>query len=582
MRPSFDWLTSPICDRLKQLNSTRSQISNYASVIGWIIQDTLRQFWPRILAIFLLDIVGTISAAGAFGSVIAYVRQLTDGQPIVTFNSITLDLEQPQILASFAGLAAVFGLLSAASQYFAVIYIAQTVVDYRQACVTHLVELAKDIHRSGWPKVVAGQPLRLIHESFSLLLPISYVLRRLLMVFAPFFTFIFALGCLLWVSATLTLLLAPICLVYLVFIYRQTQRIVILETSSQAINRKVRETALQTFRTAVSQDLPHSLQGNTQDGLLLSEDYKELSNIFKTRFTVIGQVRFANNALFISCTVSLFVFFAIATPNGDRNWSDLLVYLFALRFTFSGLQQISTSLTQILRIFPVCSLYVNFVRTIDRHRKHQIDTMQRFPSVTDLESFEIQYAASSLLNKSERVQVSNPALIWVILPYRLLNGDLKATALRLEQSLSPLVSLVGDTDYIEAVHAINSEQPLRNIEAAIASPSSFPKIGTQPVAFLDTTLIFQEDQETLQTYLERYRRIFLVTHDPERLLKARGICSTIRKRTTGVVILNDLNVVGGGSLYWLIDNLESVRAYLDEQQNADSAGWDILDDEMGF
>ena len=128
MRSSFAWPIAQIRDRLTQLSGPLEQLSTYADVIGWIVRDALQHFRPRIISIILLDLVGIVSAAGAFGSVIAYVRQLTSGDTLFAIAGITIDLNQPHILAGFALVATAFGLLSAGAQYFAHFYIARVVV----------------------------------------------------------------------------------------------------------------------------------------------------------------------------------------------------------------------------------------------------------------------------------------------------------------------------------------------------------------------------------------------------------------------------------------------------------------------
>lgn len=596
MRPSFDWLTSPICDRLKQLNSTRSQISNYASVIGWIIQDALRQFWPRIIIILILDLVGIVSAAGAFGSVIAYVRQLTSKQAFLTIASVTIDLKQPIVLAGFTLLATAFGLLSAGTQYLAYFYIARIVVSYRQVCVSRLMDIAADTTHSHWPKFIPGQPIRIIQRCFLTLLITCYTLRRLLLSFGALCTFIFALGCLFWFSVPLTLMLVPICAVYLVFVYHHNQYAMNLEKTSLQVNRKVRNAIFQSFFTALSERETIGEQQPNTDQTLSSDEYAESSHILRTRLTLIGQVRFANNVFFITCIVGLFSFFALTTTDKSRVWSDLLLYLFALRFAFGGLQRISISATQIIRTFTWYNTYVDFVRTAEQYRHHS-DKIYLPPLPQT--SFWIQSIESPLALIPERIEVEARALIWVILPYRPIYGDLQTTALRIENSLSPLGALVEETDFIELesepATSENSESDDRQTTTNLklnhkteSQKQSTPLMTStsRGTAFIDVSVIFQGHRDTIQAYLDRYQRIFLVTHDPERLLKARGICNTVRKRTTGVVILNDLNVVAGGSLYWMMDNLDSVRSYLDEQQAIASAQWGdgdgLDDDEVGF
>jgi hypothetical protein len=596
MRSPFAWLISNISDRLKQLNGTQEQLSNYASVIGWIIQDALRQFWARIVVILILDLVGIVSAAGAFGSVIAYVRQLTSEQAFLTIASITIDLRQPLVLAGFALLATAFGLLSAGTQYLAYFYIARVVVCYRQVCVARLMDIAADTTHSHWPKFIPGQPIRIIQRCFLTLLITCYTLRRLLLSFGALCTFIFALGCLFWFSVPLTLMLVPICAVYLAFVYHHNQHAMNLEKTSLPVNRKVRNVIFQSLFTALSERETIDEQQPDTDQTLSSDEYAESSHILRTRLTLIGQVRFANNVFFITCIVGLFSFFALTTTDKSRVWSDLLLYLFALRFAFGGLQRISISATQIIRTFPWYSTYVNFVRAAEQY--HYYSDHVDLPPLPQT-SFWIQSIESPLTSTPERIEVEEQALIWVILPYRPIYGDLQTTALRIENSLSPIGALVKETDFIEpaseSATSDNSEpddlQAKTNLELNNKTESqkqsaSLMTTTSQGTAFIDVSVIFQGDRETIQAHLDRYQRIFLVTHDPERLLKARGICNIIRKRTTGVVILNDLNVVAGGSLYWLMDNLDSVRSYLDEQQAIASAEWGdgegLDDDEMGF
>lgn len=172
-------------------------------------------------------------------------------------------------------------------------------------------------------------------------------------------------------SATLTSLLIPLVLVYLVPLYQANHWVMQQQTDYAKLSRHVRKSISQRLTQAI--DTPATDDQTMADAteVLETQDYQTVGILFYARKMINSRLRLVNTIFFITCVIGVFGFFALAPDRETHRWSDLLVYLFALRFAFGGLQQVTSVFGKMSRLAPIYRYYVDFVRNAEHYRRRR-------------------------------------------------------------------------------------------------------------------------------------------------------------------------------------------------------------------
>lgn len=605
----------------------RQQVKVYFYRVGWLALDCWRNFRLRVISVVILSWLGISAATAVFGGLIFYIRSLESNRtPSVL--GMEWQLNSPQVLALFTVGMLLLGVTSAAILYWVDWLIAHLAIAYQKYCTYRLFRIASDPRYYGWQRLVEGPPTAAMQLFLGTTRGTAIALRRMLGGILPTITFLVATVFLVRTSPGLTALLIPLILVYLVPLYQSNQWAVEKQTEYSKIGRKVRKGVSRALDVAVGTNLPIARKMDEAKQTIETPDYEAASVLFYARKLVNSRIRMVNAIFFVGCLVGLFSFFAIATVKGDRRWSDLLIYLFALRFAFGGLQQVTVVFGKLSRLLPIYRYHVDFVIQAEQYYQAR----QRSPRVyTPLpDTLPIRTPGQILPDALTALDLHPGDQVWAIVSAEPDFSMLQAIAARLENAVLDPVDLISTSAFLtESVLELDPEslnlsrqaierqwqhpdaQPLRDyLNQTNRAQNLFqdgvpgldegmvPLGGRSPspevcfllnvwsaaqacqALWLNVTALFKLDSEFVTAFLSAQptRYLFLVTDDPTKALK-RGSLKQSRQTSAGVMVFGNQGLSACGDISWLKTNVKAVEAYLQAQRDEASKRYAEIDDE---
>jgi flagellar biosynthesis protein FliQ len=575
--------------------------------------DCWQSFKGRIILLVFLNWIGVTSAASVFGGFILYVRYLEAGRSL-TVLGWNIQLESPQMLALSAIVLLGLGVMSSVCLYRTDWMVAHLAIAYQKHAIYRLFRIASDPAYEGWQKLVDGPPSQAMQVFFSTTRGTAIALRRLLSGILPALIFGLSLIFLARTSATLTSLLIPLVLVYLVPLYQANHWVMQQQTDYAKLSRFVRKSISQSLTQTI--DTPtkgdHVMAEATQ--VLETPDYQTVGILFYARKMIGSRLRLVNTIFFITCVIGVFGFFALAPDRETHRWSDLLVYLFALRFAFGGLQQVTSVFGKMSRLAPIYQCYVDFVRNAEQYRRHR----QRSPLVNHPLPDPLLCSFPDLkLEGSDRQLTIQPGTpTWVITGGDLTYSNLVKIAGHLEDTLIPPADLISKSVFLtdiqippNASHPKSVNPDLQTLEHLFNEPAltpylkqsglhtqltqhyrhclqpdqhpppeslnaeaqyllaTWPLLQSSRMVWISVAPLFGLDADFVDALFSTLPNhyLFLVHTDPAKALK-RSVLRYHRKRNIGVLVLGNAGIAGCGDVQWLKTYLMPITAYLEQQQ----------------
>jgi hypothetical protein len=261
------------------------------------------------------------------------------------------------------------------------------------------------------------------------------------------------------------------------------------------------------------------------------------------------QVHFLNTVFAMLCLLALMTYFAIANQLYGRDWSDLLAYIIALRFTVSALRSVSTVFVLFSRFLPEYSSYAMAVEGADRIAKRREHIGQSSISLPC--ALTLKLGSHARLPSQKRLSIDTSKALFVLVPWRTVRTELDAIASRLEHRL------VESVDFAR-----------RAIVKASANGRMEDEVRESGVP----TII---PMELWRARLAPSDSFFVVVgHRAEAAMGNEQIGS--------VVVMDDRRIIGGGDRDWLRQNLEPIKAALAAaaavRETADDDEEDLEDD----
>lgn len=571
----------------------------------------------------ILSWLGITSATAIFGGLIFYIRSLESNSTPNIFG-IEWQLNSPGLLALFTIGMMLLGVLSAVLLYWVDWSIAHLAIAYQKHASYRLFQIASDPRYFGWQRLVDGPPTDAMQIFLSTTRGTSIALRRMMGGILPGITFIVATVFLVKTSPGLTALLIPLILVYFIPLYQSNQWATQKQMAYSQIGRKSRRGVSRALGMAVGTSLPPERKLEEARQSIEAPEYTEASVLFFARKLVNSRIQMVNAIFFVSCLVGLFTFFAIATFKGTRRWSDLLIYLFALRFAFVGLQQITTVFGKLSCLLPIYRQYVDFAIQAERYcqqRRRSPRLNQPLPQVLWIHASE-QVFPDTL----DTLELHPGDQVWAIVSAEPDFSMLQAIATRLEEVIPDEIDLISKSAFLtEAVlepHPDGLNLPLQVIERQWQDPDIQPlreyfkqedrlqelfpdphSDGTRSdgrllsletcfllnvwsaaqacqILWIDVRILFKLDSDFVTAFLSAQptRYVFLVTDDPAKALK-RGALKQSRQTLAGVLVFGNQGLAAGGDVEWLKTHVKLVQSYLEQQQEEAKMLFAALEDE---
>jgi ABC-type multidrug transport system fused ATPase/permease subunit len=478
-----------------------------------------------------------------------YARHAEQGRPVHLFNW-TLDLTAWGGGGLFAcgAVVALLGLLSAVFQFFTDNLILATARDYHHACAERAMTIIHDPLCRGWqllghderetPRQIAARMIGGAARHTAL------ALRDMLRIILPALTFLAAVGFLFWIDLTVTLVVLPIALLYLLPLYLINRQVTHRQKRYRALSRKARSEVSQALRARMlGGPMTSPVKQNALESILRplrADSFRGALGALYGRLLADRRTHMLNTSFFVACLVALLVFFGAQSREHGRPWSDLLFYLVALRFAVTSLRQVTTLVGKFSRFFPEYRSYGTFVRQAMSIHERRIAAGQSDAPTPQALTWRIGRKPQW---ESPRVVRVNRAegVLWVLTPLPPEFVDLEALAARLEQLNVEEIDLASNAEFI--VRASDCEARSREIAAA------------QCLLLPDDVLPRRAVQEALSA-CQGY--VVIVSARPDAAL----LSIQERKECAAVIVLDGGEVLGGGDAAWLKFNIVAIAKEL--------------------
>lgn len=606
----------------------RQRVMGYTGRILWIAADLLRHFPVRVFAVTSLHTLGVVIGAATISVVIVCAQQLAgDG----TIASVDLPAIEEWTVVVISLIITVLGLTSAACVYFGEWAIARLMVAYHRECERRLSRIVTDADCRGWSILIDGSAIsQIVKLNGVCCRTLVLSARRLLHVVLPFIMFVVAGTVLLATDWELALVLSPLGLIYSVPLYMVNRGAAKTHRLYQAQNPPVRRKINQTLKDHVADSrLPQGERTVAADAVLDNPSYLQAGLLFFRCRLLPEKTRFLNMIFFILAIAVLFMYAGFRAGGPDWSWSRVLIFLIALRFAVSGLQQITSTFILLSRFLPDYRQYIEFVQGAEQLKQSRVAS--RDQAGLPEGELTLRCGAGVIAGSVKRLTVPAPGPLWVLLPWKPSMADLDGVAVRLEKRARNVrdilsVSAVHVGDRFDADSAItfigNLNQSDRDrlhicfdrlgvLDELAAVFDELPA-GTENQAIdatalsreaawaLDAAGIFLDVQMVIlaaapllrmkEPFVQRLaevladRYVVLVAQEPQAVLDSP--LAGWSPENARVLVAGDRTMLGGGDLAWLADQREAVsKALMKHGPSRGHAGdeADALDEDgLGF
>lgn len=336
------------------------QARHYRQVFAWLFaayyRAERRAFWLTQLLMGLSVALGLVWLLG----LLAGLNFLNHSLPLEGFIVTWLQWFFALPLYSWLLLLSVCGLLSAGLLYVSFQVGVKSVVRFQTKLLEKVVKTVCQ-EDAGWLRATEQTPRkhlnRVVKSSVQLT---GLVVRRLARLLIPSLTFLLATVALLKLDGKLSLLLLPLSLAYLVILY--------------FINRSTARN--QVALVAVGEQTQPALSALIEDSLV-SSSYRANSfhrRLEQAKYDDFSQLRYKRrlaeihvawlNTLFLVLGSAVIVLVAVNNQTAQGvDWRHLILFLVALRYAVSGLQEIASGTVAFSRFLPETELLYRLLQT---------------------------------------------------------------------------------------------------------------------------------------------------------------------------------------------------------------------------
>jgi ABC-type multidrug transport system fused ATPase/permease subunit len=588
------------------------QICLFLNRAAWLVRDAFQHFRRRIFTIIFLSLAGISAATVGLGGLFLLARHLEKGMPIRLAGMTVIHAGNTGAILAVVALLVLMGILSGASLYYTEWLIARFAIDYRKRLLRRLLSTISDPAYDGWQAAINDIPLTFINRlSGSGTKITALALRHLLQGILPLLTFLFAAIAMIIIQPFLSGLLFPLIVCYLMPFYRMIRNVSrqssALRAAEPKSKRKIKKAIDLVLETEVS---PKQKMEMVRNGLE-SEEFDNAQMLFYQRKLADNRVQALNTTFFFSCFLILFAYFLLMVPSPERSWSELILFVVALRFTISGMRKVTSTIVKLSRFYPEYKTCMEFFDSVEKIRGHRIRTMKDARPLPASLPFRCGSSENGKVEKS--VTVKKGQILWVIQPTPLSPGDLKAIAVWLENETRPSVDLLKNsgfhTDFQTDTPATIAEialgqKPDGNMEKALWK--EFQRLGVDSKFFvlpngLNTTTddasidtlspeamcavhfglpkpdralfmsagplskLSPDFTKQLLSFPDAY--YFLVTNNPKVVF--RHAFSRLDESTAGIIIMNGPEIIDLGDLDWLKTNFTRISECLKQMKSGE-------------
>lgn len=345
--------------------SLRYQFANYRKRLGWLVTDLWRSQWRQIIRLVAMDATASAFFLAWLVGLLFYGQALESGDAyLIPLLNVEVSPADSAVIP-WVGLLSLAGMIGGALLYRSELRAAQITINYHRHCLSRLHRILAFPQFRRWPQIFPDEPRSLITQMGSMGLHLTAMsARRLLRMVLPAVILPCALVVLVQVNVTLTLLLIPLCIGYLIPLYVVNRHAARVHLRFATLHPENTSRLMRMFRATMDQTDAAEQHVAKFDEYLQSTAYNEASQVFHARRMVEDRMSFVNTQLAVIAFFMLFVYATFTIDNDtDISWTSVLAYLVALRFAISAANQVTSSLAAISRFMPEFEKYAHFVES---------------------------------------------------------------------------------------------------------------------------------------------------------------------------------------------------------------------------
>ena len=368
------------------------QGKNYATLFWRLMQSYYRQetgsFWLVQVLMGASVLLGLVWLLG----IIAGVNHLNDagylqqyGVPVLAdlFNlSVPLWLS----LLSLAGIAS--ALLMYASFEVGV----RSAIRYQKYLIARSLQTVNADTEFRWVHAFPGSPRSQLNRIIKLGVQLTgLVARRISRVFIPFLTFIVAFVALIRLDGQLLFYILPLALAYVVVLYFINRHAARIQVQLVEMMPPVQSKLTQLIDLTLSQGKKKQPQDFDSD--IEDTQYHQFSNLRYQRRLAEVHVSWLNTLFLVLASAVLVLVFKYVKAEASIDWLNLILFLVALRYAASGLQQLSAATVGFSRFLPETEKVMRLLHlpAAPAQPEHVEGTIFCLMSDNRVEHFELSY-----------------------------------------------------------------------------------------------------------------------------------------------------------------------------------------------
>ena len=334
-------------------------------MLGGYYSQEKKSFWLIQVLMAVSVLLGLVWLLG----IIAGLNHLNDANYMSQFGSAFLVDFFSQPLSIWLSVLSISGLLGAGALFLSYQVGVKSIIRYQVILLQKMFQVIGQSETVDWLNVVKDEPRKKTHRIFKVSTQLTgLVIRRLVRMLIPLFTFIVALFALIKLDGSLLLNLIPLVLLYILGLYfinryaarNQVRLTGVAEVANKEVGVIIDDFLSQQrqFETSVKDDIDQS-------------KYRLFSDLrYKRRLAEIHVVWV--NSLFLVLGSAVIILSYGAQDNfASIDWLHLIMFLIALRYAASGLQEMASSTVAFSRFLPETELVYQFLNSSEEKNSEE-------------------------------------------------------------------------------------------------------------------------------------------------------------------------------------------------------------------
>ncbi len=330
-------------------------------MLGGYYSQEKKSFWLIQTLMATSVLLGLVWLLG----IIAGLNHLNDADYLTQFGfSVLIDFfSQP--LSVWLAVLSISGLLGAATLFLSYQVGVKSIIRYQVYLLHQIFKTINQSESVDWLNMVKDDPRKKTHRIIKTSVQMTgLVIRRLVRMLIPLVTFIFAFVALVKLDGPLLLNLIPLALLYIFFLY--------------FINRYAARN--QVRLTGVAEVANRQIGGIADDLLSQQKQFGKavINEVDQSEYRLFSELRYkrrlaeihvvwANSLFLILGSAVIILSYGSYVNSSSIDWMHLIMFLIALRYAASGLQEMASSTVAFSRFLPETELVYGLLQARPRN-----------------------------------------------------------------------------------------------------------------------------------------------------------------------------------------------------------------------